>query len=97
MRILEEDPHKIRYLHVAGTGVLTQNANTGHMTKCTMCHSRIENGEAPACVDACPTQALQWGSFEDVDAIEGAVDQFDILPDPTITKPASRPLSSAAA
>ena len=43
------------------------NTETGHMTKCTMCHSRIEYGEAPACVDACPTQALQWGSFEDVD------------------------------
>jgi Fe-S-cluster-containing dehydrogenase component/DMSO reductase anchor subunit len=31
----------------------------GIVRKCDMCHSRLAVGEAPACVQACPTQAIQ--------------------------------------
>jgi formate dehydrogenase iron-sulfur subunit len=30
--------------------------------KCTMCHGRLEVGERPACVEACPTDALIFGT-----------------------------------
>ncbi len=34
--------------------------------KCTMCTDRIEVGLQPACATMCPTGALQWGKWEDV-------------------------------
>jgi formate dehydrogenase iron-sulfur subunit len=30
--------------------------------KCTMCHERLADGKIPACVEACPTDALTFGS-----------------------------------
>jgi Fe-S-cluster-containing dehydrogenase component len=35
------------------------DAAKGVMTKCHLCHHRLDAGEAPACVAACPTEALQ--------------------------------------
>jgi hypothetical protein len=32
------------------------------LQKCTMCFERREEGEAPACVRACPTDALTFGT-----------------------------------
>jgi formate dehydrogenase iron-sulfur subunit len=32
------------------------------LQKCTMCFERLAEGQRPACVDACPTDALQFGS-----------------------------------
>jgi formate dehydrogenase iron-sulfur subunit len=34
--------------------------------KCTLCSDRVAVGQAPACVKACPTGALQFGSKEDM-------------------------------
>jgi DMSO reductase iron-sulfur subunit len=33
----------------------------GVMTKCTLCNHRLREGAAPACVEACPTDALGFG------------------------------------
>lgn len=66
------------------------NANTGRMSKCTMCVHRVDVGQQPACVVSCPTQAIEWGPLEEIAAREESVDQFDRLPDPTITSPAIR-------
>ncbi|WP_109398093.1 4Fe-4S dicluster domain-containing protein [Proteus faecis] len=32
-----------------------------YVTKCMMCSSRVEEGQSPACVAVCPTQALIFG------------------------------------
>lgn len=34
------------------------NERLGIVRKCDMCHGRLSSGEAPACVQACPTQAI---------------------------------------
>ena len=36
------------------------------VVRCTMCHSRIIEGKNPACADACPTGAIQFGKREDL-------------------------------
>ncbi len=36
----------------------------GIVRKCDMCHSRLAVGEAPACVQACPTEAIQIVSVQ---------------------------------
>jgi formate dehydrogenase iron-sulfur subunit len=37
---------------------------TPRVTKCTMCHPRIEKGLLPGCVESCPKEALTFGSRE---------------------------------
>ncbi len=37
--------------------------------KCTMCHSRQQEGKLPGCVEACPTGALVFGKRKDLLAI----------------------------
>ncbi len=39
---------------------------TPRVRKCEMCRHRTERGQAPACVDICPVEALQYGRREDL-------------------------------
>ncbi|MFP4315837.1 MAG: 4Fe-4S dicluster domain-containing protein [Desulfovibrionales bacterium] len=39
---------------------------TGLMSKCTMCIDRVKNGLLPACVQVCPTNAMNFGDREDM-------------------------------
>ncbi len=42
------------------------NAKTGKMAKCTLCVDRVEVGLEPACIKACPTGCLQFGTKDDM-------------------------------
>ena len=42
---------------------------TGKMAKCTLCVDRVEVGLEPACIKACPTGCLEFGSKEDMLAV----------------------------
>jgi formate dehydrogenase iron-sulfur subunit len=45
------------------------HAKTGKMAKCTLCVDRVSVGIEPACVKACPTGCLQFGTKEDMVAL----------------------------
>lgn len=42
------------------------NAFSPKVMKCTMCHSRILQGQLPGCVEACPKEALSFGKRKDI-------------------------------
>ncbi len=42
---------------------------TGKMAKCTLCVDRVEVGLEPACIKACPTGCLQFGTKDDMVAM----------------------------
>ena len=71
----------------------------GIVRKCDMCHQRLAEGEAPACVQACPTEAIRIVKHK----IIGNRDSADIslfksiihnpqstIPDSAITRPSTR-------
>lgn len=74
------------------------DSGRGVVAKCDFCRARVDGGDPPACVAACPTDALQaaWNdraepgapSLES-DAAEG-VDRVPGFSDPTGCKPAIR-------
>lgn len=68
----------------------------GIVRKCDMCHGRLAAGEAPACVQACPTSAItiRTVKLEDVRARAAALEFLPDSPDPRITKPTTRYVSS---
>jgi anaerobic dimethyl sulfoxide reductase subunit B len=41
----------------------------GLMQKCDMCLDRVDDGRKPMCVETCPTQALSWGTPEDISSL----------------------------
>lgn len=41
-------------------------ALTPRIMKCTMCHPRVLEGKLPGCVEACPTEAMSFGTREDM-------------------------------
>jgi anaerobic dimethyl sulfoxide reductase subunit B (iron-sulfur subunit) len=59
----------------------------GVMTKCNMCEDLVAQGQNPACVDACPMRALEFGDIEDLRAKHGNVNAVEPLPVASITNP----------
>ena len=45
------------------------HAKTGKMAKCTLCVDRVTSGLEPACIKACPTGCLQFGTKDDMVAL----------------------------
>lgn len=64
------------------------NTKTMKMSKCTMCSDRLEQGLDPACVTLCPTGALQFGRWEDVE--NQGTDRAPNFPNPATTQPSIR-------
>lgn len=58
-------------------GVPHIDEHTGTARKCDFCIDRISNGQEPACADACPTDAIQFGKRTDL--IATAITQLEAL------------------
>lgn len=65
------------------------DADRGIVRKCDLCHDRLAEGEAPACVSACPTQAIAIGVV-DLAGVSGSEPWSFPSPDPATTRPTTR-------
>jgi anaerobic dimethyl sulfoxide reductase subunit B (iron-sulfur subunit) len=64
------------------------DSNKGEMTKCTFCADRIDAGQDPVCVAACPMRALDYGDLSELQAKHGTLAAIEPLPQSNITGPA---------
>jgi len=72
-------------------GAPQYNEERGMVTKCDMCHNRIGDGHAPACVAACPSQALVIERFSLAEAAEREEDtNAPGVPEASITRSTTR-------
>jgi anaerobic dimethyl sulfoxide reductase subunit B (iron-sulfur subunit) len=64
------------------------NEAVGTMTKCNMCYDLVDKGERPACVEACPYRAMDFGQLDELRQKYGEFADPAPLPDPSLTNPA---------
>jgi len=71
----------------------------GIVRKCDMCHQRLAHGEAPACVQACPSEAIRIITVEqesvrkDYRDVAATNSFLPCSPEPAITLPTTRYIS----
>jgi Fe-S-cluster-containing dehydrogenase component/DMSO reductase anchor subunit len=71
------------------------SAKRGIVRKCDMCSSRLTSGEAPACVQACPNEAIRITLVDRAEVSRSFADatKNDFLPDspaPSFTRPTTK-------
>jgi anaerobic dimethyl sulfoxide reductase subunit B (iron-sulfur subunit) len=59
----------------------------GVMSKCTFCEDLLAQGQNPACVDACPMRAIEFGELSELRAKYGTLNAVEPLPEAGITSP----------
>lgn len=64
------------------------NEEKNVMTKCDMCFDLVDKGERPACVEACPYRAMDFGPLDELQEKYGTFADPAPLPDASITEPA---------
>ena len=47
-------------------GVIDRDPYDGRAAKCTLCYDRLQDGLEPACAKACPTDAIQFGPYDEL-------------------------------
>ena len=55
-------------IHACPWEVITHDEITAKAAKCSMCSDRVSQDKQPFCVQACPTQALDFGISEEIAA-----------------------------
>jgi anaerobic dimethyl sulfoxide reductase subunit B len=63
------------------------NEAKGVMTKCNFCEDLLAQGQNPACVDACPMRAIEFGEITELRAKHGTMSEIEPLPAASVTKP----------
>jgi len=51
---------------------------TNKLQKCTLCEGRVQNGQAPACFDVCPTGARSFYETVEIDSEEQVISVGDV-------------------
>lgn len=61
-------------------GVPTFHEERHIVTKCHMCHERLDEGQSPACVQACPSGAIEIEVFKPQEWLESDIDKKGNMP-----------------
>jgi Fe-S-cluster-containing dehydrogenase component len=70
-------------------GIPKMNTGMNLMIKCDMCYDRTANGKKPMCASVCPSQALYFGTREEIERMRPRsrpVNQFQFGSQKIITK-----------
>ena len=68
-----------------GARYFNEASNT--MTKCDFCRDLLDQGENPACVDACPMRCLKFGELDELREQYGDLAAIEPLPLADLTHP----------
>lgn len=68
-------------------GAPQYDAKRNKMTKCNACVDLLAKGRNPACVDACPQRAIEFGEIADLRRRHGTLAAIAPLPDAKVTRP----------